>query len=170
MSKQKTQLTSQEITAFLQKQCAASATNLQQLVEGEESQAFSYECNAKEYVIRINKCITGFQKDAYAYSHFHSAKVPIPKVTQLGYMDEHHAFCLTEKMPGITLQDVDSQTLKQLLQPTTDVWLALVDCPINHTTGFGDFDAQGQGTCRMWSHFLLSILDPQINNWGDILS
>jgi hygromycin-B 4-O-kinase len=169
MNKEKTQLTSQEITAFLQKQCAVSATNLQQLVEGEESQAFSYECNAKEYVIRINQRIAGFQKDAYAHSHFQSAKVPIPKVTQLGYIDEHHTFCLTEKMPGITLQDVDSQTLKQLLQPTTDVWLALGDCAISHTTGFGDFDARGQGTYRRWSQFLLSILDPQMHNWNNVL-
>lgn len=119
-------------------------------------------------MIRINKCIVGFQKDAYAYSHFQSAKAPIPKVTQLGYIDERHAFCLTEKMPGITLQDVDGQMLKRLLQPTTDVWFALADCAINHTTGFGDFDAWGQGIYSMWSQFLLSILDLQISNWSDV--
>jgi hygromycin-B 4-O-kinase len=169
MSKHKTQLTPQEITAFLQKQFGVSPTNFQQLVEGEESQAFSYEHNAKEYVMRINQRIAGFQKDAYAYRYFHSANVPIPEVIQLGYIDGQHAFCLTEKMPGSTLQDVDGQTQKQLLQPTTDVWLALASCAISHTTGFGDFDAWGQGTYSMWSQFLLSILDPQVTNWNNVL-
>ena len=169
MSKKKTQLTQKEITAFLQKQLAGEADNIHPLVEGEESQAVSYEHAEKEYVIRINKSIIGFQKDAYAYSHFHSARIPIPEVIQLGYIDEHHAFCLTEKMPGSTLQDVDARTLKQLLQPTTEAWLALAECSIHHTSGFGDFDAYGQGTYETWQHFLLSILDPQLHNWSHIL-
>ncbi len=72
-------------------------------------------------------------------------------------------------MPGITLQDVDDQTLKQLLQPTTEVWLALNDYSMDHTSGFGDFDAQGQGAYETWQQFLLSILDPQIHNWRHVL-
>lgn len=170
MSKKKTQLAPEEITALLQKQFSGEASNIHQLVEGEELQAFSYELAEKEYVIRINKSITGFQKDAYAYNHFHSEKVPIPKVIQVGYIDEHLVFCLTEKMPGVTLQDVNGQTLKQLLHPTTEAWLGLADCPINHTLGFGAFDAHGQGAYETWQQFLLSILDPHIHNWSHVLS
>lgn len=50
------------------------------MVEGEESQAFSFKCGSAEYVIRITPSIDGFQKDAYAYHHFYSEQVPIPRV------------------------------------------------------------------------------------------
>lgn len=169
MSKNKTKLTLEEVKTFLREQCANEVGTVQQLIEGEESQAFSCECGKDEYVIRINPSIDGFQKDAYVYRHFHSERLPIPRVIQMGYIDEQHAFCLTEKMPGITLQEVDSSTLKRLLEPTTEIWLALRKADLGQTTGFGDFDAAGQGAYATWQEFLLAILDPQTHEWDRVL-
>lgn len=126
--------------------------------EGEVSQAFSFECN-KGYVIRVNRSIAGFQKDAYAYNHFHSDRMPIPEVIQLGHIDEQHAFCISERTPGLTLQDVDDETIKQLLQPTADIWFALQKYDLSHTSGYGDFDAHGRGHYTTWREYLLSILN-----------
>lgn len=169
MSKKKTELTLREVKRFLQEHFAVEAGNVRQLIEGEVSQAFSFECGEIGYVIRIGKSIEGFKKDAYAYSHFRSERIPIPRVIKIGYIDEQHIFCIAEKMPGITLQDVGSETMKHLLRPTTEVWLALRDCDISSTTGFGDFDADGRGAYGTWREYLLSILDPIPNGWNRVI-
>lgn len=168
MSKKKTELTQEQVKMFLQRQFAGKPENVQHLVEGEESQAFSYEYGGEAYVLRIHRENVGFQKDAYAAHHFHSEKLPIPRVLQIGSIDEHHAFCLTEKRPGFTLQDADPQTMRQLLEPTTQVWLALKECDLRDTTGFGGFGADGQGAYATWQEFLLAILDPQIYYWDRV--
>jgi len=165
MSKKKTELTHKEVETFLREHFTSETKNVRPMIEGEDSQAFSFVWGGTGYVIRINKAIEGFQKDAYAYHHFHSARIPIPKVIQIGHIDGQHAFCVTEYVPGITLQDLDSSTLNHLLQPTTDTWLALRDCDLSHTTGSGDFDADGHGLYSTWHHYLLSILDTSSYDW-----
>ena len=172
MSKHKTQLTLEEVTSYLRTQGVHTIGPLVQLSEGEESQAFSYACGGEEYVIRINPSLEGFQKDAYAYRQFHSKKkntIPIPQVVQMGYLDPQHAYCVTEKMPGIALQEVDSSTLQRLLEPTTQMWRALQEADLGHATGFGDFTAAGSGAYATWQEFLLAILDPRFHAWDLVL-
>jgi hygromycin-B 4-O-kinase len=166
MSKQKTTLTPEVIKAFLRDHGMNEVDALQQMVEGEESQAFSFIFEGEEFVMRINSSIDGFLKDAYAYAHFHSEQIPIPRVIQTGYIDEQHAFCISAKMPGITLQDTDSATLKNLLAPTAEAWQALSKTNIDHTTGFGDFDESGRGVYATWHEFLL---EPQTYEWERVL-
>jgi hypothetical protein len=43
MSQKKTEITLEQVKEFLQRRFAGKPENVQQLVEGEESQAFSYE-------------------------------------------------------------------------------------------------------------------------------
>jgi hygromycin-B 4-O-kinase len=169
MNKKKTELTQEQVKAFLQRQFVGKTENVQQIVEGEESQAFSYERGGKAYILRINQGSAGFQKDAYAAQHFHSQKLPIPRVIQVGYIDDHHAFCVAEKRPGFTLQDADPQMIRQLLEPTLQVWRALKGCDLHNTIGFGDFDADGQGTCATWQEFLLSIFDAPVYDWDRVI-
>jgi hygromycin-B 4-O-kinase len=154
----KTKLSVQTVATFLRERVASEIKDVRPMQEGEVSQAFSFEWD-KGYVIRINRSIAGFQKDAYAYQHFHSDRIPIPKVIQIGHIDEQHAFCITERISGLTLQDVDHETIVQLLQPTADIWFALQKYDLSHTNGYGDFDADGQGQYATWRAYLLSILN-----------
>jgi hygromycin-B 4-O-kinase len=154
----KTNLSAQAVEAFLRERVAHGIKDVRPIQEGEVSQAFSFEWDPG-YVIRINRSIEGFQKDAYAYQHFHSYRIPIPKVIQIGHIDEQHAFCITERISGLTLQDVDHGTIKQLLQPTADIWFALQEYDLSHTSGYGDFDTDGRGQCPTWREYLLSILN-----------
>ncbi len=62
MSKKKTELTLREVKRFLQEQFAVEAGNVRHLIEGEVSQAFSFECGEIGYVIRIGKAFEGFKK------------------------------------------------------------------------------------------------------------
>lgn len=54
------------------------------VVEGMESQVYSYSLNNKEYIVRINPNLEGFKKDDYAYKHFKNDIIPIPKVIEYG--------------------------------------------------------------------------------------
>jgi hygromycin-B 4-O-kinase len=154
----KTKLSVQTVEAFLRERVECEIKDVRPMQEGEVSQAFSFEWD-KDYVIRVNQSIAGFQKDVYAYQHFHSDRIPIPKVIQIGHIDEQHAFCISECVPGLTLQDVDHETIKQLLQPTADIWFALQEYDLSHTSGYGDFDANGHGQYPTWREYLLSILN-----------
>ncbi|GHO95510.1 hypothetical protein KSF_055580 [Reticulibacter mediterranei] len=127
--------------------------------EGEVSQAFSFALGETGYVIRVNRSIEGFQKDVYAYKNFHSDRIPIPEVIQPGHIDERHAFCISEYVPGLTLQDVDHKAIQQLVQPTADIWSALQEYGLSHTSGYGNFDADGRGQYATWREYLLSILN-----------
>lgn len=169
MNQKKTELTQEQVKEFLQRRLTEKPENVQQLVEGEEAQAFSYECDGKGYVLRIRRESAGFQKDAYAAAHFQSERLPIPRVIQIGSLDEHHIFCLTEKRPGFTLQDADSHTLRRLLEPTTQVWLALKECDLRETVGFGDFHADGQGAFATWQEFLLALFDSPAYDWDPVV-
>jgi len=169
MSKNKTELTLEEVKHFLRERWVQEVDAVEQMMEGEESQALSFECDENAYVLRINPSIEGFRKDAYAYRQFQSARIPIPRIIQIGFIDEQHGFCVAEKMPGVPLQDVDSPTIKGLLEPTAEVWLALKACDLGQTTGYGDFAVEGRGAYATWREFLLSLLDPQTYRWDRVL-
>jgi hypothetical protein len=69
MSKKKTELTLKAVKTILHEQFAVEAGNVRQLIEGEVSQAFSFECAEIGYVIRIGKAIEGFSiLDPRSYS------------------------------------------------------------------------------------------------------
>lgn len=171
MSSKKTILIVQDVQTLLKEYFTSQVSNIQQLVEGEESQAFWFVYNSKAYVIRINRLIDGFYKDAYAYQHFASKALPIPEVIVIKHFidranGEQLAFCITEKMQGVTLQDVDEVTLQPLLKPTFDIWHTINKVDISDTSGFGSFDATGQGKYQRWQEFLLSNLDSQSYDWN----
>jgi hygromycin-B 4-O-kinase len=77
----------------------------------------------------------------------------------VGRVDAEHAYCVSEKLPGITFQDADEAEVIRLLEPVTEVWRAICDTDISDTSGYGDFDGDGIGKYRTWHDYLLSILD-----------
>ncbi len=164
----KTTLSIDTIRAFLQKEFADTITNLEQLIEGMESQAFSFIHADKAYVMRVNRSAEGFSKDAYAYRHFSSEALPIPKVVQIGQIDARHAFGVTERMPGVTLQDTDGATVERVLEPTVQVWRAIGEADVAGTPGYGDFHSNGKGLFPSWRAYLLSILDPSYYDWDAV--
>jgi hygromycin-B 4-O-kinase len=154
----KTSLSQDEIKSLLSKEMGA-ITNLEQMVEGEESQALSFLHKNKPYVVRINPDIEGFKKDQYAYKHFGSDKIPIPRVLKLGHVDSNHSYCISELISGVTLQDADSAQITRLLEPLTDVWSEIGKIDISNTSGYGEFDENGNGKYETWQDFTLAVLD-----------
>ena len=159
----KTTLPHDDIAAFLRQEFG-TIKSLTQMVEGEESQALSFVHKSESYVVRINPSIEGFKKDNYAYTHFYSEILTIPKVIKLGKIDSDHAFCISEMIEGITMQDSEPAAIDKLLIPLTNAWKEIGGTDISYSTGFGEFDSLGNGTFKTWRSFILSVLDYDWNS------
>lgn len=144
------------------------AETLKQLVEGEESQAFSFKEKNEEYVLRVHISAEGFKKDAYCFQKFVSEKIPIPEVLKVGSVDSDHSFCISKKIPGVTLQESSEEAIDKLLVPTDVVLSAIHGTDISSTSGFGDFDSAGKGKYSNWRDFLTAALEPENNQWDDV--
>ena len=136
------------------------------MVEGQESQTFSFAHDNKQYVLRINPMIEGFKKDEYAYRKFLSLKIPIPKIFEYGRFNGKHAFCVSEKVQGITFEDADEATVNALLPDITELWRSISETDISHTVGYGIFSSEdGNAPFDSWNSYLLSVLDNQKCDW-----
>ena len=139
------------------------------MAEGMESQVFSFKHDSNDFIVRINPITEGFQKDDYAYQKFSSAKIPIPKIVEYGKFNDNHSFCISEKIPGITFQDADEETVNSLMSDITELWLAISEIDISNTNGYGVFSSQdGNAPFNSWHEYLLSILDNGKYNWEKV--
>ncbi|MCI0438956.1 MAG: phosphotransferase, partial [Chloroflexi bacterium] len=156
------------IQSFLLEKSPGDAPTPQRLVEGEDSQAFTFARDGKGYVLRVNRSAEGFWKDDHAHRRFNSSEIPIPQVFDIGQIDEHHAFCITELMPGVTVQDSDTATVGRMLGPTFETWQAISDVDISDTRGYGEFDSSGVAPFARWREYLVSILDTSRYDWDGV--
>jgi hygromycin-B 4-O-kinase len=72
------------VTDFLRFYFDLRIWNVERLGAGMFSQAFSFNLEKEEFVIRLNPYVEDFQKDAFAYQQF-SSKLPIPTLILLLY-------------------------------------------------------------------------------------
>ena len=138
------------------------------VVEGQESQVYSFTFKDKEYIIRINSNIEGFKKDKYVANNFISANLPIPKVINIGKFNETHYYCISEKINGTTYEDSSVEVIEKLLPNITNVWESISKLDISNTSGYGIFSSEtGNAPYATWKDFLLEILDIKYN-WDKI--
>jgi hygromycin-B 4-O-kinase len=136
------------------------------LAEGLDSQAFCFRQGTIDYVLRINRSIDGFRKDRFVYRRFANPNLPIPEVLDVGRLDETHAFCVSRRMRGLRLQEMDATRLPQLIGPGLRLLRTIAAVDIGKTQGFGRFDAEGVAPYARWQDFLTSINDPQQYDWA----
>lgn len=142
-----------------------SSVRLVPLSPGEESRAYLLFEDSREYILRVNRSKFGFEKDTFAYEHFHSASLPIPAVIAIGDLHSTHFFCITERIAGTTLQDLSEEEVRDTLQPTAKVMQHIRECDISMTRGFGPLDQHGIGSHSSWRDFLRS---PVREEWAEI--
>jgi len=76
---------------------------VEQLIEGLESQAFRFRLDGQALVLRVNPSLRGFEKDRWADANV-GRRVPVPRIVALGWADEGLAYCVSEWLPGTTLE------------------------------------------------------------------
>jgi hygromycin-B 4-O-kinase len=161
----KPSLSSQTIHGMLQRRWG-TVSDFSPLTEGLASQAFAFRHAAADYVVRVSRSIDGFAKDRFVYRSFASPDLPIPEVLDIGQLDDTHAFCVSRRMPGMRLQDMDDAHLSRLVGPTVQLVATIAVADIRRTHGFGRFDTTGIGPYERWHDFLSGIMDPQRYDWA----
>ena len=158
-STHKTLVDDEAITAFLKRKYPRGFSNLKRIQGGQLSQAFSFEGGGKKLILRMNKNERlGFDMDAYAYAHFRSANVPIPKIIEIGKYSEVY-FAISEGVDGVRMCDLPRDKLGRLIPKILKTLDSIHSTDIDSTTGFGYWNEMGEGEDRKWRESLESNRD-----------
>lgn len=145
----KTGLTIESASRYL-RHLVGEIEGISPMVEGEESQAFAFTMGSDRFVLRVGDDLAGYEKDAYACRTF--ASLPIPEITQTGWLDPDHAYSISRFCDGITLQDAAPQIVDTLMPSLTTLWSALAEQPVKD--GYGRFGTDGIAPHPSWRAFL----------------
>src|SRR5487761_1708948 len=136
------------------------------LGDGTESETYRFKNGSRTYVLRANRGAAGFWKDALAHRRFATRSLPIPAVLEVERIDDEHAYCISEYLAGVTLQDLPAADLRYVLAPTADVMIAIAASDVDGLQGFGPFNEFGEGVHNSWRGFLTSIADGNLYDWS----
>lgn len=152
--------------------------SIEPIGDGWWSQALSFYSNDEKLVIRISKHLTDFEKDDFAYKHFKSFEVPIPKIIEIGQFNTQFFYCISEYYEGIPSDQIVTNghsnlpIAKKILQPLYHIHQLDTD----KLLGWGTTDANGHGLFKSWQEYLLAVYNSKypisweelsINTWLD---
>lgn len=154
MSTAKTRVDQQLVEDFIKQHYGLKDISLETIADGEISQAYYFDLNGQQKVLRINaKTDEGFQKDIYAAEHFKSDQLPIPTINEVGQLDNGMYFAISDRSAGKTLDRFTSDELVSLLPEiiaTADVIHKIK--PLGE--GYGWFKTDGTAPCSSWHEAL----------------
>lgn len=158
MSTIKTTIKPESVLNFLQENFDQNISDVNFVVGGEMSQAFSFYAENIDFIIRVFRQDYAFKKDRYAYEHFKNADIPIPKIISIGEFDQSLFYAISEKSVGTSLQNTDRETLIRLIPDFIKIHDAMRTTQIKET-GYGWWDENGDAKYKSWKESLLAKKD-----------
>jgi hygromycin-B 4-O-kinase len=159
------------LRALLRERFGADVDNVQALSGGFFSRAYAFTAAGREYVVRLNAeihAIESFAKDDYAWRHFASPAVPIPRIVSTGQMDAEH-YAISERVPGRPLNECTPAERRAILPALLDTLEELGNADVRASSGYGDWGSDGDGKFASWRDFLASTAknhaDGYYENW-----
>lgn len=157
MSTLKTKIDSKVVSSFLENYFQTQIGNFQFIKGGESSQAFSFTTKGTDFIIRINTSMRSFEKDKYAFEHFSLPDVPIPRVIEIGKLDDTYVFAISEKVPGKIMNDLIEEehykTLPSLLK-TLDL---IHSIDVSKKVNYGKWNSEGDASSTSWKESILQF-------------
>lgn len=135
--------------------------DIRPLTGGVFSRAFAFVADDRDYVIRLNREVharQSFAKDDYAWRHFASPALPIPRIIAAGESAGFH-YAIGEKVAGRTLNACSPAERRAVLPALLETVEAVGRADVTGTGGYGDWDGDGHGTFASWRGYLASITD-----------
>lgn len=151
------------VAEFLQSNFDSDISEVVLIGSGMFSQAFSFNLNQQEFVIRLNSFLEDFQKDAFAYQQFASARLPIPKVIRCDRFNDTHYFAITERCAGSTLKDLDEGAIRKTLPSLFNTLHNIHTLDTSNYSGWGLTDASGNGRFACWQDYLNSFYNQKFS-------
>lgn len=164
----KTVVNKEIVLTFLNKFFNKNISSIEFIHGGEQSQGFFFSVGNEEFVIRINKEFEPFEKDAYAYKHFSSNKLPIPEVIGLGKFNETYFYAITKRVNGSIVHDLSDEQFVHILPDLVDVLDAIHTRDISDTINFGSMNTKGKAYFPSWKGFILSVNDENWFHWKKV--
>ncbi len=158
MSTAKTKIDNEVVFHFLKRDFAPDITLLTAIKDGETSQSFSFSSKGDEFVIRINPEKHGFEKDEYAYNHFNSNNIPIPKTFQIGQLNDTLHYSITAKAEGKIIDQFTKEEIRTFIPELIHTLDSIHNFPIGDTQ-FGDWDIDGKASKASWENYLLKDIE-----------
>ena len=157
MSTVKTKIEEKIVLDYIKNNFDSSVTNLKFIDGGETSQAFSFDTNTGSFVIRVNKSDRAFYKDAYAYDHFACEAIPIPKIIEIGKLDDNFSFAISKKAEGRHITDLTEIEYQNIFPELMRILDAIHIVDITDSTGYGKWNLDGEGKYDSWHECIMSI-------------
>jgi hygromycin-B 4-O-kinase len=136
-------------------------SDIRPLSGGVFSRAFAFTAGDREYVLRLNREVharESFAKDDYAWRHFASPSLPIPRIVATGETDGFH-YAVSEKMAGTTMDACSPAERSTVLPALLDTVEAVGRMDVSGTIGYGDWGSNGNGKFASWRDYVASITD-----------
>lgn len=156
MSIHKTEYDQSSASVFIAEHFHTKNTEIATLADGETSQAFAFEVEEGERVLRVNRLgKSGFLKDQLAHQKFSSSPIPIPEIIEIGTLDNGMAFAVSTRAEGKALSKHTTEEIKMLMPEIIKTLTAIhVLEPIGG--GYGNWGLDGQGHSDSWRAELLA--------------
>lgn len=124
---------------------------------GAWSRAFAFAQENDEFVIRFSHHGEDLDRDEYA-TRFATDSCPIPRVTHRGTKESIH-YAISERVSGGFIDDLSSEDLRRTLPSLLAALDALRTADVSASSGYGGWDAHGNGTDTSWPVFLRTTLN-----------
>ncbi len=157
MSTVKTKINKDLVLTFLNENFDASITDIEFIAGGESSQAFSFQSEKGDFVIRINGDKNSFEKDEYAFNTFASEKIPIPKIIRIGQINEKYYFAISTTAEGKIINELSEEEYQETFPDLLRVLDAIHAIDITEYPGYGKWNLNGIGKFQSWRDCVLSI-------------
>jgi hygromycin-B 4-O-kinase len=156
-------VTTDTVLPLLQEHFGSAVQDLAAIQGGDVAQAFSFRVapgpGAGEYIVRFNApMLISFEKEAYAYAHFASPEIPIPRVVLVGRLGELD-YAITEKAPGRNLLQIPRDEYVALIPRLIEVLDAIHRVPVGDRPGYGVFNGSGVGRSPGWRAHLEAVME-----------
>lgn len=154
----KTKIEQELVVDFLQEHFDNSITEIEFLKGGESSQAFSFNSNGENLVVRINTDDASFKKDAYVVDHFVTKQIPAPRIIEVGKFDDKLFYAISEKAEGRTVNTFSPDEYKKVLPEMLSILDSIHSTDIRDTSGYGKWKPEdGVGELDSWKESILSV-------------
>jgi hygromycin-B 4-O-kinase len=149
------------VRGLLLRRFAGDVGRVRLLGSGEFSRAFAFESGGRALVVRVSTsphAEGNFAKDDYAWRHFASPRLPIPRVLAIGREGDAW-FAVSERAAGRVMTELDPAKRRALLPGLLDALDAIGRADVGGTRGYGPWGADREGQCGSWREYLLLVIE-----------
>lgn len=149
------------VRALLREHFAAGVGEIYPLAGGEFSRAFAFEAADGAFVVRVSAsphAAEVYAKDEWAFRHFASPGLPIPRVVARGAGRGLH-FAISERAAGDRMETIPPAARQALSPALLDTLDAIAACDVLGSRGYGPWSATGDGETATWRDFLVAVAE-----------